>query len=61
MEKERCCPSCKHKGFDKGRAMDGRRAYRCQQCGGIWSEGNQGREQKWSKQREGYQFADGGR
>jgi len=55
---QRVCPSCNHPGYDKGRAFDGRRAYRCQQCGKTWTEGMQGRERKYSPQRMGYQFAD---
>ncbi len=51
------CPSCHHAGIDKGRAFDGRRAYRCQKCGTVWTEGLQGRERKYSNQRESYQFA----
>jgi len=57
----RNCPSCKYRGFDKGRAFDRRRAYRCQKCGVIWSEGWQGiKSQRFSIQRLGYQFADTG-
>ena len=52
------CANCRHTGVDKGRAMDGRRAYRCQRCGNVWTEGLQGRERKYSPQRDGYQFAD---
>ena len=54
----RVCDNCRHTGIDKGRAFDGRRAYRCQKCGHIWMEGLQGREQKYSEQRQGTQFAD---
>ncbi|MDD5589154.1 MAG: hypothetical protein PHP92_03820 [Candidatus Nanoarchaeia archaeon] len=53
------CPNCKKLNkVDKGRAMDGRRAYRCKICGKVWTEGLQNRKQKYSSQREGYQFAD---
>ena len=52
---KRKCPRCRHPGLDSGRAADGRRAYKCQQCGNTWTEGRQGK-QKFSKQREGYQF-----
>jgi transposase-like protein len=56
----RCCPNCKHTGLDKGRAFTGKRAYRCQWCGNIWTEGARGRQRKLSPQRQGYQFADTG-
>jgi len=45
---------------DKGRAVDGRRAYRCAVCQHVWTDGLQGREQRFSKQRTGYQFHDTG-
>lgn len=54
------CPSCGCKHFDKGRAFDGRRCYRCKQCGHKHSAGLQGRERKYSLQRHGFQFADTG-
>lgn len=54
----RCCAVCKTPKPDKGRAMDGRRAYRCKNCGNVWTEGMQGREKKYSEQRDSYQFAD---
>jgi len=61
IKKIRECPRCKHLGYDKGRAVDGRRAYRCQKCGETWSEGWQGMsKQRFYKQREGYQFANTG-
>ena len=53
----RQCASCKTENPEKGRAFDGRRAYRCKCCGKIWTEGLQGREKKYSEQRHGYQFA----
>lgn len=52
------CPRCRHKGIDKGRAPDGRRAYRCQSCCEVWTMGMQGRKRKYSPQRESFQFAD---
>lgn len=45
---------------EKGRAMDGRRAYRCRLCGATWTNGLQGRTRRYSPQRTGYQFADTG-
>lgn len=51
------CVNCNHTGIDKGRAFDGRKAYRCQLCGSVWTNGLQGKKQ-FSKQRIGYQFAD---
>ena len=50
------CPECRSKDIEKGRAFDGRRAYRCGQCLKIWTNGMQGREKKYSQQRSGYQF-----
>ena len=52
------CGSCKGRSFDKGRAMDGRRAYRCRGCGAVHTCGMQGRKKTYSPQRPGYQFAD---
>ena len=46
--------------YDKGRAVDGRRAYRCRVCGATWTEGLQGRKRRWSPQRDGNQFHDTG-
>lgn len=54
---ERKCPICNVKNLRKGRAFDGRRAYQCPVCDKIWAEGLQGRKPKYSKQRDGYQFA----
>lgn len=54
----RLCPNCRHPDYDKGRAYDGRRAYRCKKCGSIWTEGMQGRKKKYSEQRLSYQFKD---
>lgn len=56
----RRCSNCKHNGIDKGRDVDGRRAYRCQACGSIWTEGLQGVKQSYSDQRQGFQFSDTG-
>lgn len=56
MKKNIC--SCGSIYFDKGRAFDGRRAYRCKGCGKIHTCGMQGRTQKYSNQRFGYQFHD---
>ena len=53
----RRCASCQTEKPDKGRAWDGRRAYRCKCCGNVWTEGMQGREKKYSEQRQGFQFA----
>lgn len=54
--KKRSCPACRSNIFEKGRAFDGRRAYLCNTCSRIWTEGMQGREKKYSIQRESYQF-----
>ena len=54
------CSNCNHSGVDKGRGFDSRRAYRCQNCGNTWAEGMQGKVKSYSKQRQGYQFADTG-
>lgn len=57
------CNTCIHPDkskMDKGRAFDGRRAYRCPDCGEIWTEGLQDRQQKFSDQRPGFQFKDTG-
>lgn len=50
--------SCGCTQFDKGRAFDGRRAYRCKQCRRIHTCGLQGRKRKYSAQRDSYQFFD---
>lgn len=52
------CDNCNHQKPDRGQACDGRRAYRCPQCGRTWTNGMQGRMQRFSRQREGNQFAD---
>lgn len=56
----RCCAVCGGGGIDKGRAFDGRRAYRCQNCLVVWTEGLNGRARKYSPQRPSYQFKDTG-
>lgn len=56
----RTCGFCKSPNPDKGRAFDGRRAYRCKNCGNEWTEGLQGRSQRFSMQRFGNQFHDTG-
>lgn len=58
LMKKKECKACHGHDLEKGRALDGRRAYRCGQCGNRWTEGLQGREQKYSKQRMGDQFRD---
>lgn len=58
MKNKRQCPSCFCDKLDKGRAFDGRRAYRCKKCNHVWTEGMQGREQKFHSQRLSFQFAD---
>lgn len=55
---KRKCPTCSHTEIDKGRAFDGRRAYRCKNCGKVWTEGMQGRSKKYGPQRFTFQFAD---
>lgn len=55
--KYRFCSYCFTPHPEKGRAFDGRRAYKCKQCGNIWTEGLQGRKKQYSSQRYGYQFA----
>jgi len=53
------CSNCKQKGnILKGRAFDGRRAYRCNHCGHVWTNGLNGRKKTYSNQRESYQFSD---
>lgn len=47
---------CGCNAYDKGRAMDGRRAYRCKKCGKIHTYGMQGRKKKYSEQRFSDQF-----
>lgn len=54
------CPRCFSSNISKGRAMDGRRAYRCKACGNIWTDGLRGKVKQYSSQRPGYQFSDTG-
>lgn len=54
------CGNCHKRVVDRGRAFDGRRAYRCTLCGMTWTCGLQGRVQQFSSQRVGYQFFDTG-
>lgn len=51
---------CTCNKLDFGRAFDGRRAYRCKVCGNIWTDGMQGRQARYSPQRQGHQFKDTG-
>lgn len=51
------CSNCQHPYPDKGRAVDGRRAYRCPKCKTQWTQGLQGRKQRFSEQRQNNQFA----
>lgn len=57
---KRTCVSCCSPDVEKGRAVDGRRAYRCRNCGHTWTEGMQGRVKRWNSQMIargiGYQF-----
>ena len=50
------CDDCKSLDIDKGRGLDGRRCYRCNNCGHTYSKGLQGRKRKYSPQRTGFQF-----
>lgn len=54
------CDNCRHPRADKGRAVDGRRAYRCRNCRTVWTRGLQGRARQYNEQRRGVQFADTG-
>ena len=56
----RRCSVCHCEHPEKGRALDGRRCYRCRHCRVEWSEGMQGRRPRYSKQRLGFQFHDTG-
>ena len=47
-------------GYDVGRAVDGRRAYRCKSCDNIHTSGMQGRQRRYSDQRNTFQFKDTG-
>lgn len=50
------CKKCGCNKYEKGRAHDRRRAYKCNGCGHIWTEGLQGVTKKISPQRTGFQF-----
>jgi hypothetical protein len=52
------CGNTNH--IDKGRACDGRRAYRCPICENIWTMGTFGRNPSYSVQRPSFQFYDTG-
>jgi hypothetical protein len=52
------CKKCGCNKYEKGRAHDSRRAYRCLSCKNIWTEGMQGRRKQFSIQRLGFQFKD---
>lgn len=54
------CRICNSKFPSKGRAWNGRRAYRCNSCGNTWTFGMQGRIPKYNPQGTGFQFADTG-
>lgn len=54
------CTCCGSLYPDKGRAFDGRRAYRCKSCGRTWTYGMQGRVPKYNPQSVGFQFANSG-
>jgi len=41
------CPRCRRTEVTKGRAPDGRRAYRCESCYYVWTKGMQGKAPKW--------------
>ncbi len=55
----RCCRCEQRQMFDRGRAFDGRRAYRCQGCGNVHTKGHKGKR-RYSVQRMGHQFHDTG-
>ena len=57
MNNNRACSNCLTPDPERGRAWDGRRAYKCKCCGRVWTEGLQGKNKKSNKQRVGYQFA----
>lgn len=56
MSKEVKCPRCNHPKPERGRAFDGRRAYRCPRCDNQWTMGLQGRQQKFNPQVDTNQF-----
>lgn len=51
---KRVCPVCGKAHLEKGRAADGRRAYRCLVCRHVWTDG--ATRKKFHTQRVGYQF-----
>ena len=51
---------CRSRHIDKGRAIDGRRVYRCRVCGCCWTLGGVEYKKRYSPQRDGYQFHDTG-
>jgi len=53
----RAC-NCGCNFFDKGRAFDGKRVYRCVACRHSFSNGSQGRRKIYHQQRESDQYAD---
>lgn len=53
------CFVCTGNDVEKGRAFDGRRAYRCRRCGCEWTNGIKGKR-RYSVQRVGHQFANTG-
>ena len=52
------CHNCRSNDISKGRAFDGRRAYRCNNCRITWTNGMQGRKKRYSSQRISDQFHD---
>ena len=53
------CIVCRSRNIDKGRGYDGRRAYRCNDCGQKWTQGMQGlKEKKYNVEGRTYQFKD---
>lgn len=54
------CPSCHDRRREKGRGLDGRRAYRCRVCRTVWEYPGGTRQPKYSPQRKCYQFASSG-
>jgi hypothetical protein len=51
---KKICTMCRACILDKGRAIDGRRAYHCKNTGNIWTEGKQGKKSSYSEQRQDY-------
>lgn len=44
------CDKCRAADVEKGRAVDGRRAYRCRACGCVWTDGLHGRPRRYNPQ-----------